>query len=91
VLVAPLLLAANRDPARCEELDPFDVHRTSRHLAFGHGIHCCLGAPLAQLEGALVFEPFARRFPSMTLGCERSQRCWKPTSDACRPVLAERA
>lgn len=75
-VVAPVLLAANRDQERFDNPDTFDIHREARHLAFGHGIHFCLGAPLARLEGSIVFEQLARRFASMTLACARSELRW---------------
>ncbi|PZG17654.1 cytochrome P450 family protein [Nonomuraea aridisoli] len=67
----PMLLAlasANRDPAQFEEPDAFDIHRNPvGHLAFGHGIHHCLGAPLARIEGAIAIRSLLERFPDLSL------------------------
>jgi cytochrome P450 len=66
--VVMLLGAANRDPDRFEAPDRLDVRRGDQnHLAFGRGIHHCLGAPLARLEGRVVLETLIERFPSMRL------------------------
>ncbi|HEY2056991.1 MAG TPA: cytochrome P450 [Amycolatopsis sp.] len=63
-----LIGAANRDPAGHPNPDRFDPSREpGRHLAFGQGIHFCLGAPLARLEGRIVFRTLARRVPSLRL------------------------
>jgi cytochrome P450 len=62
------LLAANRDPARFEHPDVLDVHRKVRgQVAFGHGIHQCLGQQLARIEMRAGFEGLLRRFPSLEL------------------------
>ena len=56
--------SANRDEREFTDPDRFDVTRTiERHLAFGHGVHFCLGAALARLEATVVFEEMLRRIP----------------------------
>lgn len=65
-VVLPALLPANRDPAHTEDPNDLDVSRGSMsHLAFGHGIHHCLGAPLARLEARIAFETLLRRCPDL--------------------------
>jgi pimeloyl-[acyl-carrier protein] synthase len=60
--------SANRDPAVFENPDALDVGRSANpHLAFGHGIHFCVGAALSRLEGRIVFERLPRRFPDLRL------------------------
>ncbi|MFG2126207.1 cytochrome P450 [Streptomyces sp. NPDC048751] len=62
------LAAADRDPARYPDPAHFDIHRDTRaHLAFGHGIHYCLGAPLARLEARAAIRTLLERFPTLTL------------------------
>jgi cytochrome P450 len=63
-----ILDAASRDPARYPEPDALDLARDATgHLAFGHGVHHCLGAPLARLEGAIAFRALLTAFPQLTL------------------------
>lgn len=66
-----LLAAAHRDPASTERPDEFDPTRNPiRHLAFGHGPHFCLGAPLARMEAAVALTAVTRRFPHARLAAE---------------------
>jgi cytochrome P450 len=66
---AMLLLfgAANRDSARYQDPDTFDIHRSGSHLTFGKGLHYCLGANLARLEIRVMFEELLPRFGSYEL------------------------
>ncbi|GAA1936720.1 cytochrome P450 [Streptomyces durmitorensis] len=63
------IAAANRDPARFTDPERFDIRRdpaaTRAHLAFGHGLHHCLGAPLARLEATLALRILLDRFPRL--------------------------
>lgn len=72
------LLAANRDPDRFAAPDGLDVgRRDNPQLAFGHGIHHCLGAPLARLEGAVAIGALLTRFPGLRLGVPADELDWR--------------
>jgi len=78
VLIAPG--AANRDPARFPDPDRVDLDRgATGHLAFGHGIHRCLGAPLARAEGELALRAVFARFPDVRLARPVDQLEWRHT------------
>jgi cytochrome P450 len=63
--------SANRDPAMFQNPDTFDINRwPNQHVAFGSGIHHCLGATLARVEGQEVFRALAERFPGFRLDNE---------------------
>ncbi|MFI1717474.1 cytochrome P450 [Streptomyces litmocidini] len=71
--------ALDRDPARFPEPDRFDIRRDTRgHLAFGHGIHYCLGAQLARLEGRIALRTLLDRFPRLELDADPNTLDWLP-------------
>ncbi|MBZ0282001.1 MAG: cytochrome P450 [Anaerolineae bacterium] len=79
-MVVASLLAANRDPAVFESPDTFDITRQpNRHIAFGHGIHYCLGAPLARMEGAVAFSTVLSRLPNLRLNIDPNAIQWNET------------
>ena len=71
------LAAADRDGDRYEDPESLDIGRAvTRHLAFGHGIHHCLGAPLARMEGHLALGSLLRRFPELALAAPSTDLHW---------------
>jgi cytochrome P450 len=72
-----VLASANRDEAQFTESEELDIARAlNRHIAFGQGIHTCLGAPLARLEGDIAFSTLLRRLPKLRLNIPRENIAW---------------
>jgi cytochrome P450 len=70
--------AANRDPAHFADPDRFDILRAERgHLAFSHGIHVCLGAPLARLEAEIAFSTLLAGCPDLALAADPDDLPWR--------------
>jgi len=71
------MASANRDGDKFENPESLDIDRAvTRHLAFGHGVHHCLGAPLARLEGGVALESLLRRFPQLRLAVPSEDLRW---------------
>ncbi|MGK7379564.1 cytochrome P450 family protein [Planococcus sp. 1R117A] len=78
-LVVVSLNAANHDPEKFKDPQLYDIQREkSPHLAFGMGIHFCLGAPLARLEGEIAISSLLKRFPKLKLAIDESELVWRP-------------
>ena len=70
-MVMPFIGSADRDPAQFRDPDRLDITRAdNRHIAFGWGIHFCLGAPLARVEGQIAINTLVQRFPKLGLATE---------------------
>ncbi|NLU72361.1 cytochrome P450 [Streptomyces sp. HNM0575] len=77
VLIA--MADADRDPERFKDPDRFDIRRDARgHIAFGHGLHYCLGAPLARLEGRIAVRSLLERCPDIATDADEAELPWMP-------------
>ena len=75
-----LTASANRDERRFEAPDRFDIHRqVGQHVAFGYGVHFCLGAALARLEGRIALEEVIKRFPEWEVDWDKAVRAHTST------------
>jgi cytochrome P450 len=79
--VTLVLSSANRDEGRFEDPDRLDVgrHGAARHLAFGKGVHYCIGAGLARLECTVAVATLARRLPGLRLAVPVEELEWRPS------------
>jgi cytochrome P450 len=77
--VLVVLLSANRDDERFPDAGKVVLDRAHNpHLAFGHGIHYCLGAPLARMEAHIAFEKLLGRYPDLRLAVDPAELRWRP-------------
>jgi cytochrome P450 len=85
--VMQVIGAANRDPEVFAEPDRFDITRSPNpHIAFGRGIHFCLGAPLARIEAPIAIHALIQRFPNLRLATDRPE--WRREYGALRSLRA---
>ncbi|MGH3766860.1 MAG: cytochrome P450 [Pseudonocardiaceae bacterium] len=76
-LVLLALASANRDASKFQAPDVINIGREQRNLAFGHGVHHCIGAPLARLEGTIAILRLMERFPHLHLAVDESVLRWR--------------
>jgi cytochrome P450 len=77
-IVVAAIMAANHDPWRIDQPERLDITRAENpHMAFGHGIHYCLGAPLARLEARIALPALLNRFPHLALAVPPEQIRWR--------------
>src|SRR4029077_2670002 len=76
-LCRPWLLSANHDERQFAEPERFDIHRApNEHVAFGHGVHFCLGAPLARLEGKIAGDLLLDRLADIEITSGAEIECY---------------
>jgi cytochrome P450 len=79
--VLAAISSADRDPAQFPGPDRLDLSRdTSGYVAFGYGIHYCLGAPLARMEAEVALGALLTRFPQLSLAAPPDELRWRPVS-----------
>jgi cytochrome P450 len=77
-MVLVVIASADHDANQFSEPEKLDITRTNnRHVAFGHGIHFCVGAPLARLEGQIAINTLIQRKPDLHLGVELADLLWR--------------
>ena len=75
------LAAASRDPGHFPDPDRFDIGRAPRgHLGFGHGLHHCLGAPLARMEATVAVRRFLERYPTPAFATDPATLTWRTST-----------
>jgi cytochrome P450 len=81
--------AAGRDPKAFDRAESLDVAREdNRHVGFGHGLHFCLGAPLARMEGQIAFGSLLARLGDIRLACPEEQLSWRFSGSILRSLAA---
>jgi cytochrome P450 PksS len=88
-VVLTAIASANRDPERFAAPEELDICRqNNRHLAFGKGIHSCLGAALARLEGQIAINILVQRLPNLRLAVRPEELKWRPGGIFLRGLAA---